>query len=195
MKISSRELVADLQDRTRRNLRQAEELNMRSFDDLNWRTNSSSWSALECIEHLTFYGDFYLPEISRRIEASPYPAEEVFKSGLLGNYFAQSMLPKENMKKIKTLKSQDPLGKVLDKKVIEKFEAQQQKWLHLLEDSNQVSLTRTKTSLSITNLLKLRLGDVFRVNIYHNQRHLLQAQRVLDALDSSREPLSANQNQ
>lgn len=194
MKIPSKELVEDLKARTLHNLRLAEDLNKHSFEDLNWRTDAASWSVLECVEHLNLYGNFYLPEITRRIKSSNYPAEEIFKSGLLGNYFAQSMLPRENMKKIKTLKSQDPQGKVLDKSVIDKFKAQQQEWLDLLEISNQVSLTRTKTSLSITNYIKLRLGDVFRVNIYHNQRHLLQARGVLKALDSSREPLPVHKN-
>ncbi len=51
--------------------------------------------------------------------------------------------------------------------------------LDVLDMSKKVNLTKTKTGISISKWLKLRLGDTFRVVIYHNQRHILQAKKVL----------------
>jgi hypothetical protein len=51
--------------------------------------------------------------------------------------------------------------------------------LNLLEQGKKVDLTRTRTSISISSLIKLRLGDTLRVVIYHNQRHLAQVRRIL----------------
>ncbi len=63
---------------------------------LIWKTlQYKSWSILECLEHLNLYGDFYIPEIKNRIESSKTLPKENFKSRILGNYFAKSMLPKE----------------------------------------------------------------------------------------------------
>lgn len=152
---------------------------------LNHRPAPGSWSALECVAHLNFYGDFYIPEIENQIASSPYPPDEIFKSGFLGNYFAQSMLPKEGFKKMKTLKSTNPLGKKLEKEVIDKFITHQQKLLELLKKAKDVSLSRTKTGISISKILKLRLGDTLRVVVYHDQRHLLQAKRALEPIESS----------
>ncbi|WP_029038862.1 DinB family protein [Salinimicrobium xinjiangense] len=180
MKISSAEVINDLIERTEANLRSARELNKRSAHELNHRPAPDSWSPLECIEHLNYYGDYYVPEIEARIDSSPHPAEETFKSGFLGNYFAKSMLPKENLKKMKTLKASNPLGKKLSKEVIDHFIKHQQKLLELLKKAKGVSLTRTKTGISISKYLKLRLGDTFRVVVYHNQRHLLQARRAME---------------
>lgn len=185
MKTTSAELINDLIERTEVNLRAALGLNKRSARELNFRTAPGAWNALECIEHLNFYGNYYVPEIENQIASSPYPAEAVFKSGFLGNYFAQSMLPKEGFKKMKTLKSSNPLGKKLGKEGIGHFIAHQQKLLELLKRAKRVSLTRTKTGISISKYLKLRLGDTFRVVVYHNQRHLLQAKRVLEAYQNS----------
>ena len=39
--------------------------------------------------------------------------------------------------------------------------------------------TKTKTAISISKLMKLRLGDTFRFVTAHNERHLLQAENVL----------------
>lgn len=185
MKTTSAEVINDLIERTEANLRAARELNKRSANELNYRVAPGSWNVLECIEHLNFYGDYYIPEIENQIISSPYPSEEVFKSGFLGNYFAQSMLPKEGFKKMKTLKSSNPLGKKLGKEVIDHFIAHQQKLLELLKRAKHVSLSRTKTGISISKYLRLRLGDTFRVVVYHNQRHLLQAKRTLEAFHTS----------
>lgn len=179
MKTTSKDLLGELRTLTVQNLEQAKRLSQMSFEELNSRPAPQSWSALECLEHLNFYGKFYLPEIEKKIDEKKYPSEEFFKSGWLGNYFAKSMLPKEKMKKIKTLKSQNPMGKVLGKEVITEFISQQEKMLELLSRADEVNLTRTRTAISIASFVKLRLGDVFRLIIFHNQRHLLQADRAV----------------
>ncbi|MDT0645790.1 DinB family protein [Zunongwangia sp. F260] len=179
MKSSSEDLIADLSERTRDNLQKAEQLMMLPLEKLNHKENIGSWSALECLKHLNLYGDFYLPEIEKRINRSSHAAEDKFKSGRIGNYFAQMMLPGENMKKIKTFKNKNPAGSKLDKRTIEEFIVQQKKLLELLDSARNVSLNKTKTSISISSFLKLKLGDTFRVMIYHNERHVLQAQKSL----------------
>lgn len=179
MKTSTDFLLADLIERTRQNLNAAEHYKSLSDEQLNWRQAEGSWSVLECLEHLNLYGDFYLPEIQSRITASRFTAEKNFQSGMLGNYFAQSMLPKEKLNKMKTFKDKNPLGSQLDKRTINRFIEQQKKMLVLLEKARKVSLNRTKTRISIPLPVRLKLGDTFRFVIYHNQRHIVQADRVL----------------
>lgn len=178
MKISSQELINDLVERTKNVLNQAEELKQLSVEDLNQKIAPEAWSALECIEHLNRYGDFYIPEISQRIKHANSEKKEVFKSGKLGNYFAKMMLPREKLNKMKTFKEMNPLGSTLTKDQVDKFIHQQKQMLDLLDAARNIDLTRTKTSITISKLIKLRLGDTFRVVIYHNQRHLIQAQKA-----------------
>ena len=182
MKIKSTALLCDLLKQTGENLVAVEEFKTRSFEALNYHPAPGTWSVLECIEHLNYYGNFYLPEMEKQIAASSYPSEEFFKSGFLGNYFAKSMRPKEKLNKMKTLKSQDPLNKQLDGAVLDVFVDHQLQLISLLKKAKKVSLTKTKTNISITKYLRLRLGDTLRVVIYHNQRHIKQAQNVLKTL-------------
>lgn len=180
MKIKAEQLIQDLIELTREHLNYVETLKLKSEKELNKKTSSESWSALECIEHLNRYGHFYLPEIKTRIDKSDTKSETVFNSGFLGNYFANSMMPKEKLNKMKTFKVMNPLNSHLDKNAIETFSGQLKEMLNLLNESRGISLNKVKTSISISKLIKLKLGDTFRVVIYHNERHLQQVKKVLD---------------
>lgn len=182
MKIPSEKLIDDLVDRAHKLLNEAEELKTLPEKTLQWRPAPESWSILECLEHLNLYGRFYLPEIKKRLNnASTAKSKQTFKSGLLGNYFALSMLPKEKLNTMKTFKNMNPIHSTLDKTVMDEFIRQQRQMLSILEKCRKVDLNKTKTSISISNFIKLKLGDTLRVVIYHNQRHMVQAQKALIA--------------
>ncbi|MNF05884.1 hypothetical protein D3C80_2057150 [compost metagenome] len=85
---------------------------------LNWRATAESWSVLECLQHLNLYGHFYIPEIGNAIAKSRHAATATFNSGWLGNYFANSMLPKAKLNKMKTFMAMNPIHSTLDKTVM-----------------------------------------------------------------------------
>ena len=176
-------LINELIDRVKDHLNRVQAFKDMTAKQLNHRNQPESWSILECLEHLNLYGDFYLPEIERRAATTRYPNNGSFKSGRLGNYFVNLIKPKEKLNKMKTGKSVNPIGSSLDTQVIDKFVQQQEQMLVLLNDVRQVDLTKTKTSISLTPWIKLRLGDTLRFVIYHNERHVLQAERVLDTIN------------
>ena len=181
MKIKSEELIRELLEITRKNIKYAESLKDKSADELNYREKEGSWSVLECLEHLNLYGDFYIPEIKKVLQKAKESSAPIFKSGLLGNYFAVSMLPKKGFNKVKTFKDKNPLGSSLNRKVIQRFIHQQLEMIELLNKATVVDLNKVKTAISITTLLKLKLGDTFRFVINHNIRHIEQAKNVLNA--------------
>jgi len=176
---TSNNLLQDLLELTRENLNIVENLKTQSTDNLNWKENPESWSALECIEHLNKYGDFYIPEISNKISTSKHKSSEIFKSNWLGKYFSKSVSYNEDLNKMKTFKSMNPLNSKLNIQTLEKFINQQHQIIELLNKSKSVNLDKTKTAISISKLIKLRLGDTFRVLIYHNERHIKQAEKAL----------------
>ncbi len=182
MKVSNQVLIEDLNKRTREHIAKAKRYQQLELRKLNLKKTPEKWSLLECIEHLNRYGDFYLPEINRRIQSGKKAAQgAMFKSGWLGNYFAESMLPKEKLNKMKTFKSMNPAGSQLGMEVLEKFIKQQEELLVLLEKAKKMDLVKTKTAISISKLIKLRLGDTFRVVVYHNYRHIEQADTCLQS--------------
>ncbi len=180
MKLSSSDLLQELKELTRENTLIVEQYKKESDSKLNWKQNESSWSVLECIEHLNRYGEFYIPEISLRIAQATHPSVPIFKSNWLGSYFSNAVSYKEKLNKMKTFATMNPNNSVLNRAVLNTFLIQQQQLQSLLEQAKKVHLDKTKTAISISKFIKLKLGDTFRVVIYHNQRHIKQAEKVLE---------------
>lgn len=139
----------------------------------------NQWTILECCEHLNQYFDFYLPEISKKILNSNTSSNVHYKSGLIGNYFAESMLPKKGAKKMKSPKDKNPFGKSLSKKSIEKLITNLNLFISLLEKSKSKNLEKVKIEISISKFIKLKLGDTFRFIVNHNERHFLQMEKLI----------------
>ncbi len=176
--MQSEKLIQSLIEHVRQLINQAEKLRQQDEYTLTWRESDVSWNVLECIEHLNLYGDFYLPEIARRIKDSDTRPDAEFKSGFLGSYFAKSMLPKEKLNKMKTFKDKNPIHTHLEVSVIDRFLNQQFQLLDLLDRSRNVSLNKVKTGISITALINLKLGDTFQFFVNHMIRHFRQIERI-----------------
>lgn len=175
--MNKNDLIAELIDVTKQNLNTTEKLLQLSTEELNKKNDFKSWSVLECIAHLNIYGRFYLPEIENAIAKASWSTSNKFKSGFLGNYFVNLIKPKEKLNKMKTLQRFNPIGSKLSKDVLITFKEQQFKMLELLSRASPVNLTTVKTAVSISKLIKIRLGDTLQFVIYHNQRHLIQAKK------------------
>ena len=176
--MQSEQLIASLIEQTKQIIHQVKPLINEDLHTLNWKEKPDSWSILECLEHLNLYGGFYLPEIGNAISGTSLKNDAELKSGLLWNYFAKSMLPKEKLNKMKTFKDKNPLNAPLDKSVIDKFLEQQIKLTDLLHQSKNVSLNKVKIQTSISSLIRLKLGDTFQFFINHIIRHLKQIERI-----------------
>lgn len=190
MKITASELRQNLINEIKTIVKKAHQLQKLSNDELNERIHPSSWTVLECIEHLNRYSEFYLEEIEKRIGAkmdknnTQNIADYTFKSGFIGNYSANSMLPVTagknagKINKMTTFKDKDPIHSGVDKKVLDIFIDDQNEFIRLLEKSKNVNLNKTKTSLTIP-ILKFNLGDTFRFVINHQIRHFVQIENIL----------------
>lgn len=179
MTIPTQTLIIDLKQILEQQKEQANSLLTLPDAVLNWRETAESWSVLECLQHLNLYGHFYLPEIGKAISGSRHAASETFNSGWLGNYFANSMLPKTKLNKMKTFTAMNPIHSKLDKTVIEEYIQQQTQLTDLLHRAEKINLMKTKTGISISKLVRLRLGDTFRFVLNHEIRHMQQAMRCL----------------
>lgn len=179
--MQSAQLIAAAIDNTKAIIAKVERLKQHELIDLTCRPNATSWSVLECLEHLNLYGDFYLPKIKSGIDSSTSKPSATFKSGILGAYFSKIMLPKEKLNTMKAPKDKNPIHSTLDRSVIDRFLQQQHQLLNLLNKAQTVDLEKVKITTSISNLIKLKLGDTFNFLINHNIRHLAQAEKIIAA--------------
>lgn len=180
MQISNNILIEELLSLTEDSIQSVKKFKELPVNQLNFKKSSNEWSILECIEHLNLYGDFYLPEIEKQILANKNNAETtIFKSGIIGNYFAGLMkVKKGEIKKMKSPKDKNPLNTELTITTLDRFLKQQELLKSLLHQAKTIDLSKVKTAISLTTILKLKLGDTFRFYVYHIERHILQAERV-----------------
>lgn len=180
MQIQNHLLIEELLHKTEKATKSVLRLKELNTEQLNFKKSPTAWSVLECIEHLNLYGDFYLVEIEKQILAQKKTNEyTVFKSGLVGDYFANMMLVKDGkIKKMKSPKDKNPCNSALTPTTLDRFLKQQERLKSLLIQAQYIDLTNTKTAISLTKHIRLRLGDTFRFFVYHIERHVLQAERV-----------------
>jgi hypothetical protein len=186
-KYKSIELLEHLQADTRQLILVAEYLQSADAGLLLQEPAPGKWSVIQVLEHLNSYGRYYLLAIERSLEKDK-PATEVFKPGWLGNYFTKLMKPGADgiiTNKMKSPKDHRP-AKYLDVlPVLTTFLEQQHYLLELLELAKSKNIGSIRTPISISRLIRLKLGDTFRFVIAHEQRHFVQIDNTLAMIKGS----------
>lgn len=180
MKVISHTYIEKLKGSAQEIITDAQELKKLTLIQLQQRPHENSWSALECIEHMNLYHEYYLPEIEKQITSSNHPTTPEFKAGWFGNYSALNMLPKKKGKvnmPMKTFKNMNPHGQSVKLQVLDTFISQMKELMSLLEASKEVDLRKTKCTLTL-RWMKFTLGDTLHFMINHNIRHMIQIKKI-----------------
>lgn len=155
---------------------------------LNWRPAPTQWSILECLLHLNYFAKHCHHSLEQHLKhrqhntPSPY-----FSNSWLGNHYIQKyQLPPDNhLKKVwETPKeyapsTTDKRSELDGQQILSDFEKQLQKLLKFVRDAHFLHLQRTKIPTFWWGLVRLSLGELLQILVYHNERHVVQAQRVL----------------
>jgi hypothetical protein len=182
--LNKKDLLDGLEKRVENHLRIA----IKHFQNLDPEillkpSSTGGWSIVQCLDHLNSYGNYYLPLIKKGIEKHHGGENnKQFKSSWLGNYFTAMMEPSNKMKKYKAVKNHLPSASLDEHKVVAEFIEQQETLLKLLKESEDLDLNKVKIPISIMKWLRLKLGDVFRFIVAHDERHIQQALRNLPHL-------------
>lgn len=181
MQIKKEELISELLSLTEQAIVAVKKFKALNTSQLNFKNTTEQWSILECIEHLNLYGDFYLLEMQKQLLETTHKGDfPFFKPGIIGNYFAGLMKTKNgNIKKMKSPKDKNPANSTLSITTLNRFLKQQQLLQTLLNQASTANLIKIKTAISLSKFIKLRLGDTLRFYVYHIERHLVQAQKMI----------------
>jgi len=192
MKKESTRLLDDLYAQTEININKAiSTWQFLSNAQMNAQPAPGAWSAAQCLAHLNSYGRYYLPAIEKAMATAANTEPSVYFTGSwLGNYFYNSMLPQSNgrpKKKMHSPKNHQPGLELNAAKVIQEFISQLELLGRLLTEAQKIDLNRAKVPISIAPFIKLKLGDTFLFLTAHINRHILQAERALEAASGNSE--------
>jgi hypothetical protein len=183
-KFKSEELINQLEADVRQLIAAAEHLNQADGIKLAYPPEEGKWSAAQAIEHLNMYSRYYLPAMEKAMVHIPKEVNAWFVPGFFGNYFTNSMMPKnvyEIKNKMKTPRAYRPDRGVNVEAVFKEFFEHQNKLLQLLETARKRNLEQVRVPISISKFIRLKLGDTFRFLIAHEQRHMIQARNAIKA--------------
>jgi len=184
-KFKSEELINQLQADVRQIIAATEHLQTADPVKLNYCPAEGSWSVAQVLDHMNAYTRYYLPAIEKSMIHISKDTNAWFVPGFWGNYFTKMMMPKnvyEVKNKMRTMKGYTP-GKGLNVDLVFKeFFQHQNKLLQLLEVSKRRNLDSIRIPISITKLIRFKLGDTFRFLIAHEQRHMIQARNAVKAV-------------
>jgi len=177
--VNSEELINSLEDQVSKHLDQAIMVYQNlSEAQLNKQAADGGWSIAQCLDHLNAYGDYYLPQMEKRMASSNLPSSLTFTSSWLGNYFTDMLDPDKGKRKMKAFKDYRPAVALDGHAVVAKFIQQQETFIRLLRKAHYNNINKIWIPISISRFIKMKLGDTFRFLIAHNERHVRQANRI-----------------
>lgn len=184
-KFKSEDLISQLQADVKQIIAAAEHLKTADPVKLNYCPEEGKWSVAQVLEHLNAYNRYYLPAIERSMVQISKDNSAWFVPGFWGNYFTNMMMPKnvyEVKNKMKAMKSYTPAKGLNVESVFREFFQHQNKILQLLDVAKRRNMNSIKIPISITKLIRFKLGDTFRFLIAHEQRHMIQARNAVKAV-------------
>ncbi|MGZ3950501.1 MAG: DinB family protein [Flavisolibacter sp.] len=184
-KFKSEDLISQLQEDVRHIIAAAEHLQTADPVKLNYSATEGSWSVAQVLEHLNAYNRYYLPVIEKSMIHISKDTSAWFIPGFWGNYFTKMMMPKnvyDIKNKMKAMKSYTPSSGLNVEAVFKEFIQHQNKVLQLLDVAKRRNLNSIRIPLSISKLIRFKLGDTFRFLIAHEQRHMIQARNAIKAV-------------
>ena len=151
-------------------------------EQLKQRPASGGWSIAECLMHLVLTTDEYLNVADAAFLNAPRGTAKTFKRDLVGRILAWTLEPPYRMKS-KTLPAYIPDPAALDD-AVPRFVASQNLLLETLNRANGILLDKVMVQSSFNPRIHYNLLSFFAILAAHQRRHLWQAERVRQQIES-----------
>lgn len=141
------------------------------------------WSVAQCFHHLVVSNAEYYPRIEAAISEARSRgrlATRPYEPSWVGRWFIKAVSPATTSKFkapaiFRPSESPSPTAPA-------EFLAQQRTLEELIVQSDGLDLIGTSITSPVTRVLRFSLGEAFEILIRHEERHLSQAKRVVQAL-------------
>lgn len=181
-KYKSEDLLNELTTDVQRIKASAEFFQHSDRSKMAYSPDKEKWSIVQILEHLNAYNRHYLPLIDKELAVTTQNNSAWFESGYWGEKFTKMMKPNNVYKvknRMKAMKAYTFSNNLNIDTVLHEFLEHQDRLLNLLELAKSRDLNAIRIPITLTSLIKLRLGDMLRFLIAHEQRHMIQARNTL----------------
>jgi len=156
-----------------------------SGKQMNWKPKDKSWSISQCLAHLNAFYRYYIPVFNGKISNTRFTTPTThFMSSPLG-YAVSVSIKLGKLKNVKRrLKSSKDHNPVINKSLptenaLQEYLEHQRNFIDTIIAASRINLRKAKCPLSVRPVVKLNIGDSLIYMVYHNERHIEQAKRVM----------------
>lgn len=145
---------------------------------LNWRADPASWSIGQCLDHLRITNDVYVKAMSPALTGSPSGPVDEIRPGWFGRYFLRTVIEPSP----KSIKGKAPAKIVpvttVESTVLDQFLASNDIARRFIEKAAAYDVNRVRFPNPFVSLIRFTIGTGLVILTRHEDRHLLQAERV-----------------
>lgn len=175
------DFLADLRGRIHEHAEQVTSVFLELDDaQLGWQPRSGEWSVLQCFDHLNLTHDYYAPKVAGGLaqRGLANPADDSYAPSFWGRiYMHFSFNPKYSFPAPSAVV---PAAHSLGRDVLHRYLAKQEALLENLDAVADINLRAT--TVPVVKFVRFNLGDCLKILVYHDQLHIDQAERVLQAM-------------
>lgn len=150
-------------------------------EQINRKSSPESWSAAECLEHLNSYASAYLynTKVSTNSPTN-IDRDKIYSPRYLPSKFIKAVGPNTKLK-LKSINVSTSYSSEINKNIVDQFKVYQEKFLDILNQISYNDLKKIKVVSPFARILKFQLGEMLLLTLYHQQRHLNQAERAINS--------------
>ena len=171
-------LIAELEAADGRAQAVANGLNL---EQLNWQPGPGAWSIGQCLGHLYMANQVYLPAISRAIEGRQRSPVQQLRLAWPSRWFIRNYIaPSPGGRRARAPRKIEP-AKQAEPSVLEKFLHSNEEARALVRRASEYDVNRIRFKNPFVPMLRFTVGTGLEIIAKHQNRHLLQAERVRQA--------------
>jgi len=148
---------------------------------LNWQPAAGAWSIGQCLEHLSITNEKYLTAMAPALQGKPDAPVEEIRAGWLSHWFLKNFVePSPGGRKVPAPGKIRP-GSRVSPHVIERFLASNRACRELIVQARSKDVNRIRFWNPLAPGIRFTVGVGFEIIASHEQRHVMQADRVKDS--------------
>ncbi|WP_026462481.1 DinB family protein [Adhaeribacter aquaticus] len=150
-------------------------------EQLNWKPSADAWSIGQCLDHLIKTNILYFPvfaSIHNGRYKKPFLGNLPGLPALTGRMMLKALDP-SSAKKLKTPGAFKPAASNIPGTVVTDFGYHQEEFIRQITATDKVKHDKVIVASPISGLITFSLKDCINICVTHEERHFLQAKRVL----------------
>jgi len=154
-----------------------------SAEQINWKPSGEEWSVGQCVDHLIISNRLLLTVIEE-IQQGKRRRRAWERVPVLPRLFGKLLirtLRADAGRNVKAPRALNPSASHIPTGIITSFVEQQDRLLHLMEETRGLELEHITITSPVARLITYSLMDAYRLTVVHEQNHFLQANRLLQS--------------